>query len=78
VSNDILEEITRVLCDKFGWSEEALVLPRARIADFSEVVTPAQTLRAIKEDPSDNRILECGRRAEVSLSRHEQAVAFSV
>jgi uncharacterized protein len=47
-----------VLRDKFGWSEEALALAHARIADFTEHVTPAQKLDVIKEDPADNRVLE--------------------
>jgi uncharacterized protein len=59
ISEAILAEVTRVLRDKFGWSEEALALARARIGDFTEVVTPAQTLDAVREDPADNRILEC-------------------
>lgn len=59
ISEDILAEVTRVLRDKFGWSEEALSLARDRIADFTERVTPAQRVDVITEDPADNRILEC-------------------
>jgi uncharacterized protein len=47
------------LRDKFGWSEEALTIAKERIADFAEIVTPAQNIDAVKEDPTDNRILEC-------------------
>jgi uncharacterized protein len=59
ISGEILGEIIRVLRDKFGWSEEALTIAKERIADFAEVVTPAQNIDAVKEDPTDNRILEC-------------------
>ena len=59
ISDDILAEVTRVLRDKFGWSKEALSMAQARIADFTIKVAPAQKLDAVREDPADNRILEC-------------------
>jgi predicted nucleic acid-binding protein len=51
--------VTRVLRDKFGWSEEALSMAQARIADFTLRVTPDRKLDVVREDPADNRILEC-------------------
>ena len=59
ISDDILGEVTRVLRDKFGWSKEALSMAQARIADFTVRVAPARKLDAVREDPADNRILEC-------------------
>ena len=59
ISDDILAEVTRVLRDKFGWSREALSMAQARITDFTIRVTPTQKLDAGREDPTDNRILEC-------------------
>ncbi len=59
ISDDILAEVTRVLRDKFGWSEEALSMAQARIADFTVRVAPPQKLDLVREDPADNRILEC-------------------
>jgi uncharacterized protein len=59
ISGEILCEVIRVLRDKFGWSEEALTIAKERIADFAELVTPARNIDAVKEDPTDNRILEC-------------------
>lgn len=59
ISDDIIDEVTRVLRDKFGWSNEALSLFRERVADFTEKVTPTERLDVIKEDPADDRILEC-------------------
>jgi uncharacterized protein len=53
------------LRDKFGWSEEALTIAKERIADFAELVTPARKIDAVKEDPTDNRVLEC---AETGIS----------
>jgi uncharacterized protein len=59
ISDFIMGEVTRVLRDKFGWSQQALDFAATRIADFTEKVTPTQTIDVIKEDPSDNRILDC-------------------
>jgi putative PIN family toxin of toxin-antitoxin system len=59
ISDDILGEVTRVLREKFGWSEQAVNLARERIGDFTEKIVPAQKLDVVKEDPTDNRILEC-------------------
>jgi putative PIN family toxin of toxin-antitoxin system len=59
ISDDILAEVTRVLRDKFGWSREALSMAQARIADFTIKVTPDRKLDVVREDPTDNRILEC-------------------
>jgi uncharacterized protein len=59
ISDPILREVTRVLREKLGWSEAAGALAAARIADFTQRVRPAQKLDIIKDDPADNRILEC-------------------
>ena len=59
ISDEIIDEVARVLRDKFHWSPEAVALFRERAADFTQKVTPTQRLNVIKEDPPDNRILEC-------------------
>src|SRR5579859_497238 len=59
ISDDILAEVARVLRDKFGWSKEAVSMAQARVADFTLKVAPAQKLDVVREDPADNRILEC-------------------
>jgi putative PIN family toxin of toxin-antitoxin system len=59
ISGEILGEVVRVLRDKFGWSEEALTIAKERIADFAELVTPMRNIDAVKDDPTDNRVLEC-------------------
>ena len=59
ISDEILAEVSRVLRDKFGWSKELVSLAEARIADFTERVTPTQKVNVVKDDPADNRILEC-------------------
>jgi putative PIN family toxin of toxin-antitoxin system len=59
ISDDILAEVTRVLRDKFGWSQKALSMAQARITDFTVRVAPAQKIDVVREDPADNRIIEC-------------------
>jgi uncharacterized protein len=68
VSDDILDEVTRVLRrEKFGWPEEEIDRALAQISRFAEHVEPKQRIDAITEDPTDNRIIEC---AVASLSEY--------
>lgn len=40
-------------------AKEALALFQERIKDFTDKVTPTERLDVLKEDPTDDRILEC-------------------
>lgn len=60
ISDHILEETARVLRrEKFGWP--AIEIERAiyQILRFAEHVEPQLSIDLVKEDPTDNRILEC-------------------
>ena len=59
VSQPIIEEVIRVLRDKFQWGGYRLQDAKQQILGFARLVTPAQSLDVVKEDESDNRILEC-------------------
>lgn len=60
VSDAILDEITRVLArSKFGWSAERIAEARAVVSSLARNVTPSQSLDIVKDDPADNKILEC-------------------
>ncbi|MGD0872759.1 MAG: putative toxin-antitoxin system toxin component, PIN family [Bryobacteraceae bacterium] len=59
VSQAIIEEVIRVLRDKFGWDGYRLQDAKQQILTFARLVTPAQTLDVVKDDEPDNRILEC-------------------
>ena len=48
-----------MLREKFHWPEDAPREAEASISEFTERVKPAQVVDVIKEDPADNRILEC-------------------
>jgi putative PIN family toxin of toxin-antitoxin system len=59
VSGAILDEMEAVLVRKFGFTTEDIVDARTRIGAMARTATPKVTLDVIKEDPTDNRILEC-------------------
>src|SRR5712691_9313373 len=63
VSDAIVNETVHVLRDKFAWSGERLQEAKRQIASFTNLVKPSHTLDVIKEDPDDNRVLECAQTA---------------
>lgn len=59
VSNPILDEVTRVLHRKFGWSRDQARQARREIASLATLVAPLERVTVITEDEPDNRVLEC-------------------
>ncbi|MBV9225314.1 MAG: putative toxin-antitoxin system toxin component, PIN family [Acidobacteriaceae bacterium] len=59
VSPAILDEMGNVLARDFTASPEEIAEARTIVADAARTATPAVQLDVIKEDPPDNRILEC-------------------
>jgi putative PIN family toxin of toxin-antitoxin system len=59
ISDAILDETIRVLRDKFAWDGDLLHHTMLRLASFTNRVAPKRALDVVKEDPPDNRILEC-------------------
>jgi putative PIN family toxin of toxin-antitoxin system len=59
VSEAILDEMEDVLRRKFGWNDEDIAEGRKRITAMARTVKPTVRLDVIKEDPDDNKILEC-------------------
>lgn len=59
VSEAILDEIADVLARKFNFTPERIAEARSMIRDVARTVNPAVRLDVIKEDPDDNKILEC-------------------
>jgi uncharacterized protein len=59
VSDDILDEVKRVLQEKFQWPQRRAAQARRDIREFSRHVAPGSRIDVIKEDPDDDRILEC-------------------
>jgi uncharacterized protein len=63
ISDHIDGEVTRILAEKFDWPKVRIVNARLLIARITRQVVPSQTVDTIKEDPADNRILECANEA---------------
>jgi uncharacterized protein len=59
VSDAILDEVVTVLRDDFHWQGYRLLFAQENLAKMGNLVVPAQAVDVIKEDPDDNRILEC-------------------
>jgi putative PIN family toxin of toxin-antitoxin system len=59
VSQPILDELGDVLARKFKMTDTAIEEAKAIVRQAARIVTPAVQIDVIKEDPPDNRILEC-------------------
>lgn len=59
ISDPILNETLRVLRDKFQWNGYMIQDVRGKLLSLGNHVSPTVTLSVIKEDPDDDRILEC-------------------
>jgi putative PIN family toxin of toxin-antitoxin system len=63
ISPPIIAEVERVLRDKFKWSDDRVREIEPRLSAFTRRVIPTEALDVVKDDPSDNRILECAKAA---------------
>jgi len=59
ISDTIIEETRRILAQRFNWSPERIDEAEYQMRDISKHVTPTQTVDVVKDDPDDNRIVEC-------------------
>lgn len=59
VSQHILDEMADVLARKFDATPEEIAEANGIVRDAARIVQPAVQLDVIKEDPPDNRIIEC-------------------
>ena len=59
ISKEILDEIKSVLKGKFYWADKQIVGVIKYIKELASIVNPEVSLRIVKEDPSDNKIIEC-------------------
>jgi uncharacterized protein len=67
ISEDILSETTRVLLTKFRVSPEDIQEFVQEVRGFTKSVSPTETLDAVPDDVSDNRILECAVAGEAEV-----------
>ena len=60
ISDDIFRELSRVLdYPKFIFTEEQKDRFKSLILEISTFVEPIEKINAVKEDPEDNKIIEC-------------------
>jgi putative PIN family toxin of toxin-antitoxin system len=64
ISDPIINETLRVLRDKFGWNGYMIQDARVKLLSLGNHVSRTVTLGIIKEDPDDDRILECAAAAD--------------
>ncbi|MGH2406235.1 MAG: putative toxin-antitoxin system toxin component, PIN family [bacterium] len=58
ISSATLDELRRTLRQKFDYSDAATFRAELLLREISDVVDPLETIAAVKEDPTDNRVLE--------------------
>jgi uncharacterized protein len=58
VSQPLLEELARVLIDKFRWEATYTHEVLAQLLRVGQFVEPRDRVTDIREDPADNRVLE--------------------
>ena len=60
-SDEIIEEFVSVISrQKFGYNKEKVNEMRNLITRASHIVVPGERFDIVKDDPSDNKIIECG------------------
>jgi putative PIN family toxin of toxin-antitoxin system len=63
----IMRELAHVLRDRADWQEPEIVAQLKLLARVAEIVVPKIIVRAISDDESDNRILECAAAGKADL-----------
>ena len=60
-SPPLLAELGRVLAEKFEWEPSRVEEAVAQVVETGIVVHPRQKVRVVKDDPSDDRVLEAAK-----------------
>ena len=63
-SPEMLNELARVLRQKFKQPEEYIESQLASVANYSQITEPKIKANAVPEDPKDNMIIECALNAD--------------
>jgi putative PIN family toxin of toxin-antitoxin system len=67
ISPAIVNEVGRVLRETFGLEERVRLHRLKALVKAAEIINPQMTLDVIREDPADNRILECAVEGRANL-----------
>ena len=65
ISEHIITEISEILRKKFKWESWQILESIEEIREFTTLVIPKKRVSIIREDPTDNRILECALEGQV-------------
>lgn len=70
ITEEILEEYCKVLKRDFNFSKEEVEEKAELILSFVNVITSSSRLEVVKEDPDDNKVIECavGSKSEYIIS----------
>lgn len=63
----LLSELVGVLARKFSWEDKKLQILDKKLRKLIILIEPKQTVDVIKDDPADNRVLECAWKAKVDF-----------
>ena len=63
-SDEIITEFKRVAAVKFGWNAEKCARADNMLRRLCTVVKPAARVKAVKQDPDDDKIIECALEAK--------------
>lgn len=73
-SEEIVKEYKRVLTRDFGYVEEEIEKILEKVLQFLTLVVPYEHIDVVKEDPDDNKIIECALESEaeyvISYDKH--------
>ena len=58
-SQEIIEEYTKILARDFDYKGQEIEEILERILQFLTLVTPTKRVIVVKDDPDDNKIIEC-------------------
>jgi len=67
ISKDIIIELETKLKDKFFWSEQQIGIFIENILGFCHMVEVSERIIYLKDDPDDDKILECAVASECSF-----------
>jgi putative PIN family toxin of toxin-antitoxin system len=67
ISPPLIEELVGVLEEKFQAPREWILEAAGVLRANSRLIEPGEEIRAVKDDPMDNRVLECAVAAKADL-----------
>ena len=72
-SQAILAELTHVMRDYFGYSDDEAYMWHRRITAYTDIVHPTRWVNAVPDDPDDNKFVECALegKAQYVISRDQ-------